>query len=73
MVLVEILSRVLVIIYILSFLNILRHSYKLLASWFSTKGTGEETIRYILDSKHLILLGLSIAYVISGIFTGITL
>lgn len=73
MILMEILNKVLVTVYILSCLNIIRHLYKLFASWVSTEGSGEETIRYVLEPTKLLIVGLSIAYVISGIFTGITL
>tara|TARA_R110000796_G_scaffold114550_7_gene226252 strand:- start:81 stop:299 length:219 start_codon:yes stop_codon:yes gene_type:complete len=72
MIFIEILNRMLVVIYVLACLNVTRHLYKLFASWTSTEGDGE-TIRYILEERKLILVGLSIAYIISGFFTGITL
>jgi hypothetical protein len=69
----NIINNMLVVLYVLSCLNVVRHLYKLFASWVSTEGDGEETIRYILEERKLLLAGLSIAYVISGFFTGITL
>lgn len=73
MILIDILNKALVVIYILSCLNIVRHAYKLFASWSSTENEGQETIRYVLEPNKLLIVGLSIAYVISGVFTGITL
>jgi hypothetical protein len=62
----DILNKILLFFFIFSFLNILRHSFFLLRNIRS----GE---RFMLDSKSLILLGVSISYILMSIISGITL
>ena len=66
----DIINKILIIIFILASLNIIRHSILTIQVWFRAN---EEEIKYTLTSKGLFLLGLSLAYVISSIFTGIHL
>jgi len=68
-ILVALLSKLLVMVYVLSILNIIRHAYILINLLLSNN----ENSGYFLRPKSLLLLGLSIAYVITGIFTGIAL
>jgi hypothetical protein len=63
-----ILTKILFIIYILSILNGLRHLYILGTYVFSE---GDE--KYRLAPRDLLILGVSIAYVITGMITGIGL
>lgn len=65
----EIMNKGLIILYILASLLILRHGYYFLQTLLTT--TEEEPKKYKLDKTSLFFLGLSIAYVLSAIFTGI--
>lgn len=67
--LVDLLNKGLVILYILSCLLILRHGYYFLQTLLTT--TEEDPKKYKLDKTSLFFLGVSIAYVLSAIFTGI--
>ena len=62
--LIDILNKILIIIFVLGGLNILRHIYFVIQSWVIKE-------RYILTKKSLFLLGLSLAYVIGSLITGI--
>lgn len=61
-----IITKILYMIYIVAILNSLRHLYILGTYVFSE---GED--KYRLSSRDLIILGISIAYIITGIITGI--
>jgi hypothetical protein len=63
-----IINKLLFITLILSILNILRNLFLFILDWSKDE---EEKVKIKLTSKSLLLLGLSIAYVISSIFTGI--
>jgi hypothetical protein len=67
--LVDLLNKGLVVFYILSCLLILRHGYYFLQTLLTT--TEEDPKKYKLNTMSLFFLGLSIAYVLSAIFTGI--
>lgn len=67
-----ILNKGLMILFILSILNTLRHGYYFIQAMLSAT-EDEEPKKYILSKKSLILLGLSVAYILSAIFTGITI
>lgn len=69
--LVEIIDKILITAYVLSCLNVLRHSYFLGQSWVSSET--ETPIRYTPKPKSLLLLGISLAHVIGGLFSGITI
>jgi hypothetical protein len=62
----DILNRVVLLLFILSSLNILRHGFFLLRSF-----RGEE--RFVLDKKALFFLGISISYFLMTIINGIIL
>jgi hypothetical protein len=66
---VELLNKGLVVLYILSTLLILRHAYYFFQTLLTT--TEEDPKKYKLSKTSLFFLGLSIAYVLSAIFTGI--
>jgi hypothetical protein len=53
----------------MSALNTLRHTYYFIQTWFTS--TPEEPLKYKLTEKSLAMLGLSLAYVLASIFTGI--
>ena len=62
-------NKVLIILYILSCLNVLRHVYYLIQTTMMTKNESSE--KYRLSNKSLLILGISLAYLISIIFIGI--
>lgn len=66
--LIEIINKILILTFFLSLLNVMRHLYYFLQALF--KSTSEETVRYKLLPKSLFILGLSIAYILTIIWTG---
>ena len=67
MVILDLINKILMILVFMSGFNILRHCFKII------KIVREEDIpnTYIIPTKELILLGLSIAYILTIVFTGI--
>lgn len=66
---VDILNRVLLILVFLSCFNIIRHFYYFIQAFLTN--SEENPIKYKISKTSLILLGISISYVLSVIFTGI--
>jgi hypothetical protein len=69
--LIDIVNKILVIIYVLSLLNVVRHGYYFIQAW--VKSNDDAPQRYRMGNTSLILLGLSLAFAISSIFVGITI
>ena len=69
--LIGILNRILLILFFISCLNVLRHVYYFIQAVVTS--TDEEPKKYRIPSVSLYLLGISIAYILSVIFTGITI
>lgn len=77
MMLIEILSylmlpmfnKLLYIAFVMSCLNTFRHTYYFIQAFF--KSNEEVPSKYILNNMSLFLLGISISYIITVIFTGI--
>ena len=67
--LVEIVNRILVVAFLLSTLTTLRHAYYFVQAFLTS--TEEQPIKYRLSSTSLFYLGVSVAYILSVIFTGI--
>jgi hypothetical protein len=63
------LNKVLIVLFFMSILNILRHAYYFIQAIVTS--SEELPIKYVVSKNSLILLGLSISYVLSVIFTGI--
>jgi hypothetical protein len=66
--LLDTLNKILVLLFILSLLNIFRHSYYFVQTWVTS--TEEKPIKYKINDKSLFLLGVSISYVLMTFFTG---
>lgn len=66
-----ILNKLLLILFIMSCLNVLRHGYYFIQTVVTS--TDEEPKKYRIDKISLYLLSISIAYILSAIFTGITI
>jgi hypothetical protein len=69
--LVDILNKILLILFFMSSLNVLRHVYYFIQAVLTS--TEEEPKKYRIPNVSLYLLGVSIAYILSAIITGITL
>ena len=68
---IVILNKILLIIFFISCLNLVRHLYYFLQAALSS--TEEEPKKYRIPNVSLFLLGISIAYILTVIFTGITI
>jgi len=69
MMIIDLLNKVLIIMYVFSCLLVLRHGYYFIQTLLTT--SEESPKRYILNKTSLLFLGLSIAYILSAIFTSI--
>ena len=63
-----ILNKILMSIFFMSCLTTIRHSYFFIQAILTS--TDEQPVRYRLSTYSLIFLGVSIAYILSTIFTG---
>jgi hypothetical protein len=69
--LIVILNKIFLILFFMSCLNVIRHTYYFLQAGLTS--TEEEPKKYRISNISLYLLSISIAYVISVFFTGITI
>ena len=69
--LIVILNKIFLILFFMSCLNLIRHTYYFLQAGLTS--TEEEPKKYRISNVSLYLLGISIAYILSVIFTGITI
>lgn len=67
--LIDILNKVSVMLLMLSIINVIRHLFFVIGSFI--KADEENPQKYRLYPRELWLLGLSIAYILTTIFTGI--
>jgi hypothetical protein len=63
------LNKLFIVLFFVSLLNTVRHTYYFIQAIVTS--TEEQTIKYVISKTSLTLLGLSIAYILSSIFTGI--
>lgn len=68
---IELLNRILIILLFMSSLTIIRHGYYFIQAFFTS--SVEEPVKYRVSKASLFFLCISIAYLLSIIFTGITL
>lgn len=66
---VEVLNKFLLVLFFLSLLNTIRHIYYFIQAIVSS--SEEQPIKYVISKSDLTMLGISIAYILSVIFTGI--
>lgn len=64
-----ILNKVLLVVFFMACLNTIRHAYYFVQAFFET--SEGETRKYILNKTSLFILGASIAFILSAIFSGI--
>ena len=69
--LIDTLNKLLMLFFFISLLNTVRHAYYFIQTWFTS--TEETPVKYKLTSTSLFLLGVSISYILTVIFTGIKL
>jgi hypothetical protein len=68
----SVLNRVLLVLFFLSCLNIIRHGYYFIQSFvISNSEDLEKPLKYRLSRTSLILLGISIAYILTTLVTGL--
>lgn len=67
----ETINKILLFLLFLSIVTVLRHLYYLISSFIRT--TEENPVRYTLTRMQLFLLGTSIAFILTCIFSGISL
>jgi hypothetical protein len=65
----DIIDRILMVLFFMSLLNTVRHAYFFIQAFFIS--TEDAPTKYILREKSLIFLGVSIAYIITSLITGI--
>lgn len=63
------LNKLFIVLFFVSLLNTARHAYYFIQAIVTS--TEEQPIKYVISKTSLTLLGLSIAYILSSIFTGI--
>lgn len=67
--LLDTLNKILFVLFFLSCLNVVRHAYFFIQTWFLS--TDEQQVKYIISSKSIFLLGVSISYILTVILTGL--
>tara|TARA_Y100001958_G_C21226375_1_gene551822 strand:- start:374 stop:583 length:210 start_codon:yes stop_codon:yes gene_type:complete len=67
-VILTILDKALVVLFVLSILNLLRHGVKVGQNFF-----GDEPTKYVISDKELLVVGLSASFFIMSLFKGIGL
>jgi hypothetical protein len=67
----DILNKILTIVFFMSALNVVRHTYYFIQAW--VKSSGESPQKYILSGSSLWVLSVSLAYILCTIINGITL
>ena len=68
---IDILNRLFVVLFMLSCINVIRHAYYFMQAVVTS--TEEEPKKYKIPKLQLNLLGVSIAYILSVLITGITI
>jgi len=64
-----ILNKILIMLFFMACLNTIRHTYYFIQAFFQS--SEEEPRKYRLQTTSLVLLGVSVAYILTVIFTGI--
>lgn len=64
-------NKILIMLFFMACLNTLRHTYYFIQAFFQS--TEEEPRKYRLQTTSLVLLGVSVAYILTVIFTGLKL
>lgn len=68
---IDILNKILMVLFFMSCLTTIRHGYYFIQAILTS--TEEQPIKYKLSNTSLILLCISVSYILSVLITGITL
>ena len=66
---IEILNKIFLVMFFMSCLTTLRHAYYFIQAFFTS--TEETPVKYRVSNTSLIFLCISIAYILTAIFSGI--
>jgi hypothetical protein len=69
--LIDVINKILVLLFVLGCLNAIRHIYYFIQAW--VKSNNDTPTKYRMGNVSLLFLGLSLAYIISSLVTGITI
>ena len=67
---IAIINKILLVVFITAIANLCWHIFYAIQAWIKND---EQNTKYILTPRSLFLLGLSVAYVLTSIITGINL
>ena len=67
--LLDTLNKLFIVLFFMSCLNTIRHAYYFVQTWFTS--TEDVPVKYRITNTSLFLLGVSIAYILTVIVTGI--
>jgi len=62
-------NKLLLILFIMSCLNVLRHVYYFIQAW--VRSETDNPVRYIINGKSLWVLSVSLSYIVASMFSGI--
>jgi hypothetical protein len=65
--LIDLLNKVLLILFLMSTFNVFRHLYYFIQAWL--KSYSDSPVNYVLSNKSLYILSLSLAYIIAAMLT----
>ena len=73
MMILSIIDKILMVLFFMATLNTIRHGYYFIQTVLISQKLqdNEEPLKYNLSWKSLLLLGVSIAYILTVIFTGV--
>jgi len=70
-ILIELGNKILLLLFFMSCLTTLRHVYYFIQAFLTS--TEEDSVKYKISNKALLFLCMSVAYILSVIFTGLKL
>lgn len=71
MLLLLVINKILMLLFFMSCLNAFRRAYYFIQAWISS--SSEEPVKYLLNKREMWILAVSIAYILTVIFTGINI
>ena len=69
--LIDILDKILLTVLFMSALNVFRHGYYFIQAWFASSDDNPQ--KYRVSNSSLWILSISIAYILTSIFSGVNL
>lgn len=65
----EIINKLLLMLFFMSCLNTIRHTYYFIQTWFTS--TEENPLKYRVSDRSLFFICMSVGYILTVIFSGI--